>query len=188
MTSKIAVKNLNLSLGNDAAILHNVTLEITKGKVTSLIGPSGSGKSTLLRCFNRLWEPPQDSIFLEGEDITTLDVLSLRRRVGMLFQSAALFEGTIADLTPTHEMALMLELAGAESTARTALGSRKVEQIREIASGRIQVIVPLSSQVEADRVVDDLRQAKISILSMAWRRKTLEDAFLELVARKADTV
>ena len=96
MPSKIVIKNLNLSFRKGAPALIDVSLEISAGKITSLIGPSGSGKSTLLRCLNRLWEPPPQTIFLEGEDITRLDVLILRRRVGMLFQSAALFEGSVA--------------------------------------------------------------------------------------------
>lgn len=95
MSNRISVKNLNLQL-EDSQILQNVSLDVPTGQVTSLIGPSGSGKSTLLRCLNRLWEPPPGSIFLDGQDITALDVLVLRRRVGMLFQSAALFEGTVA--------------------------------------------------------------------------------------------
>lgn len=72
-------------------------MEVAAGRVTSLIGPSGSGKSSLLRCLNRLWEPPAGTVFLDGTDITELEVLQLRRRVGILFQSAVLFEGTVRD-------------------------------------------------------------------------------------------
>ncbi len=123
MSFKITIKNLHLSLRNGAPILDNVSLEIPAGKIMSLIGPSGSGKSTLLRCLNRLWEPPPATVFLDGIDITTMDVLSLRRRVGMLFQSAALFEGTVASnvaygpglcgqtLAP-ERVAELLEMAG----------------------------------------------------------------------------
>lgn len=78
-------------------ILSGVSLDILAGTVVGIIGPSGSGKSTLLRAFNRLWEPPPESVFVDGEDITTLNVLSVRRRIGMLFQLPALFEGTVAD-------------------------------------------------------------------------------------------
>jgi ABC-type methionine transport system ATPase subunit len=97
MTAKISVSNLTLKLGDNATILSNVSLDVAAGQITSLIGPSGSGKSTLLRCLNRLWEPPTGSVFLDGDDITRLDVLTLRRRVGMLFQSAALFDGTVSE-------------------------------------------------------------------------------------------
>ena len=96
MKPKVAVKNLSLTLSNNSKILSDVSIEAAAGQVTSLIGPSGSGKSTLLRCLNRLWEPPGNTIFLDDQDITTLDVLALRRRVGMLFQSAALFDDTVA--------------------------------------------------------------------------------------------
>lgn len=94
---KFCLQSLTLRLPNGNEILHNVSLNIPAGKVMSLIGPSGSGKSTLLRCLNRLWEPPAGTVMLDGKDITTLEVLALRRRVGMLLQQAALFEGTVAD-------------------------------------------------------------------------------------------
>ncbi len=97
MFPKFKLNNLTLSLQNDAPILRDITLEFPAGKVTCLIGPSGSGKSTLLRCLNRLWEPPAGTVFLEGVDITSLDVLALRCKVGMLFQAPALFDGTVAD-------------------------------------------------------------------------------------------
>ncbi len=126
MSPKISISHLNLTLRNGLPILHDICLEIAVGKVAGLIGPSGSGKSTLLRCLNRLWEPPPNTIFLDGQDITLMDVLALRRRVGMLFQSAALFEGTVASnvaygpnlhgqkLIPSR-VAELLEMAGLEA-------------------------------------------------------------------------
>jgi ABC-type methionine transport system ATPase subunit len=95
--TKIAVKDLTLALGNNSTLLHNASFNVPAGEIVTLIGPSGSGKSTLLRCLNRLWEPPPGSVFLDGEDIVSLDVLVLRRRVGMVFQSAALFSGNVSD-------------------------------------------------------------------------------------------
>lgn len=52
----------------------------------------------MLRAMNRLWEPPAETVFFEGVDITKLDVVRLRRRVGMLFQSACLFDGAPTSL------------------------------------------------------------------------------------------
>ncbi|RZS12742.1 hypothetical protein BHM03_00044231 [Ensete ventricosum] len=74
-------------------ILSKVNLDVPEGVIVGIIGPSGSGKSTLLRALNRLWEPPSGSVLLDGQDICKLDVLTLRRRVGMLFQLPALFDG-----------------------------------------------------------------------------------------------
>nr|XP_043606452.1 ABC transporter I family member 17 [Erigeron canadensis] len=94
--AKIQVKGLTRTLDKGITILQNVNLEIPRGKIMGIIGPSGSGKSTLLRALNRLWEPPSGTVFLDGKDITGLDVLDLRRKVGMLFQLPVLFEGTVA--------------------------------------------------------------------------------------------
>ncbi len=94
---KLCLTDLTLYLPYGQTILQDINLNIPDGKIISLVGPSGSGKSTLLRCLNRLWEPPANTILLDGVDIVTLEVLSLRRRVGMLLQQAALFEGTVAD-------------------------------------------------------------------------------------------
>ncbi|KAJ9175034.1 hypothetical protein P3X46_013621 [Hevea brasiliensis] len=95
--TKFRIRNLTKKSDAGVTILGGVNLDIPKGVVVGIIGPSGSGKSTLLRSLNRLWEPPSDAVFLDGRDIRDLDVLSLRRKVGMLFQIPALFEGTVAD-------------------------------------------------------------------------------------------
>ncbi|KAI5077220.1 hypothetical protein GOP47_0007044 [Adiantum capillus-veneris] len=94
---KISIKDLNRFTDAGDLILSLASLDIYAGTVVGIIGPSGSGKSTLLRALNRLWEPPPDTVFLDAQDITKLDVISVRRRVGMLFQLPALFDGTIAD-------------------------------------------------------------------------------------------
>ncbi|XP_066378747.1 protein STAR1-like isoform X2 [Miscanthus floridulus] len=77
-------------------ILRGVHLDVPHGVVMGVIGPSGSGKSTLLRALNHLWEPAPGAVFLDGADVCGLDVRELRRRVGMLFQQPAMFDGTVA--------------------------------------------------------------------------------------------
>ncbi|CAM6045970.1 unnamed protein product [Sphagnum compactum] len=94
---KISIQSLERVVELDNHILTGISVDIQAGQVVGIIGPSGSGKSTLLRAINRLWEPPGDSIFLDGEDITKLNVLMVRRRIGMLFQTPLLFDGTVAD-------------------------------------------------------------------------------------------
>jgi len=96
-SAKISIQSLERVVELDNHILTGISVDIQAGQVVGIIGPSGSGKSTLLRAINRLWEPPGDSIFLDGEDITKLNVLTVRRRVGMLFQTPLLFDGTVAD-------------------------------------------------------------------------------------------
>ncbi|OIT05136.1 PREDICTED: ABC transporter I family member 17 [Nicotiana attenuata] len=94
---KIQVRGLTKVSDKGISILNNVNVDIPKGIIMGVIGPSGSGKSTLLRSLNRLWEPPSNTVFLDGQDICDLDVLTLRRKIGMLFQLPVLFEGTVAD-------------------------------------------------------------------------------------------
>lgn len=90
---KIEVRHLTRVSDKDVRILNKLNLDIPKGVIMGVMGPSGSGKSTFLRALNRLWEPPSATVFLDGLDICQLDVLTLRRKVGMLFQLPVLFQG-----------------------------------------------------------------------------------------------
>ena len=99
--AELQVEKFNLWYG-DAQALFDVTMPVPKGKVTALIGPSGCGKSTLLRSVNRLNDlidtvRCQGSIRLGGRDVydPALDVISLRRRVGMVFQKSNPFPMSI---------------------------------------------------------------------------------------------
>ena len=94
--SRFQVQNLSLER-NGRPVLRDINMAVAAGEIVCLLGPSGSGKSSLLRCLNRLTEPPPHTIFLDGQDITSLDVLALRRRLGMVFQKPALFPGTVAE-------------------------------------------------------------------------------------------
>jgi putative ABC transport system ATP-binding protein len=79
------------------AILSEVTFSVPEARIFTVLGPSGSGKSTLLRCINRLLEPTSGRVLLDGQPVAGLPVQELRRRVGMVFQTAALFDGTVLD-------------------------------------------------------------------------------------------
>jgi phosphonate transport system ATP-binding protein len=75
--------------------LRAVDLHVPPGQVVALIGPSGAGKSTLIRCVNRLVEPTEGRVILDGEEISRLGARGLRRarrRMGMIFQEYALVE------------------------------------------------------------------------------------------------
>ncbi len=98
---KITTKNLDFYYGNFHA-LQKISLEIYANEVTALIGPSGCGKSTLLRCLNRMndlipFSRVEGKVLLDDKDIydPNLDVVSLRRRVGMVFQKPNPFPKTV---------------------------------------------------------------------------------------------
>ncbi len=100
---KISIEKLNFYYGRTRA-LKDISLDIRANEVTAFIGPSGCGKSTLIRTLNRMNDViphtrVEGRVELDGEDIyaPTMDVVSLRRRVGMVFQKANPFPRSIFD-------------------------------------------------------------------------------------------
>jgi putative ABC transport system ATP-binding protein len=79
------------------AIVEDVSVEVGAGEVVAVVGTSGSGKSSFLRLLNRLDEPTAGTVYLAGIDYRTVPARTLRRRVGLVLQSAWLFPGTVAD-------------------------------------------------------------------------------------------
>ena len=90
--SFIEIKNLAKTFG-DNDVLKDISLNINKGEVVSIIGSSGSGKSTLLRCINLLEEPTSGDILIDGQSAINnqLSKEQLSTKVGMVFQSFNLF-------------------------------------------------------------------------------------------------
>ncbi|WP_420006009.1 amino acid ABC transporter ATP-binding protein [Arenibacterium sp. LLYu02] len=88
----VSIKNVHKSYGH-LEVLRGVSLDVMKGEVICIIGPSGSGKSTLIRCINALNDIQGGSITVEGQEVhdPDLDKLSLRKKVGMVFQQYNLF-------------------------------------------------------------------------------------------------
>ncbi|HNQ35651.1 MAG TPA: phosphate ABC transporter ATP-binding protein PstB [bacterium] len=100
---KIEIERLNLHYGNFQA-LREINAAFPAGRITALIGPSGCGKSSLLRCLNRMNDLVpgariQGRISLDGEEITgpEIDLISLRKRVGMVFQRPNPFPLSVRD-------------------------------------------------------------------------------------------
>lgn len=88
----ISIRNLTKKYPNVTPFA-DVSVEIAKGEVISIIGPSGTGKSTLLRCLNLLESPTAGEVWVDGQEMTAknADVSKLRRKMGMVFQSFNLF-------------------------------------------------------------------------------------------------
>ena len=89
----VTVRGLSFSRG-DRVIFDNADFDIPRGKITSIMGPSGTGKTTLLRLITGQIKPDKGSILVNGEEISQLkrnDLYRARRKMGMLFQSGALF-------------------------------------------------------------------------------------------------
>ncbi|PYK31701.1 MAG: phosphate ABC transporter ATP-binding protein [Verrucomicrobia bacterium] len=119
-TVMIDIRDVDFAYGANQ-VLHDVTLEIPPRAVTAFIGPSGCGKTTLLRCINRMNDLienariTQGAIYLGGVDIHSpgVDVVDLRRRVGMVFQKSNPFPKSIYD-----NIAYGLRIAGINKRAQ----------------------------------------------------------------------
>ncbi|WFP16629.1 amino acid ABC transporter ATP-binding protein [Citricoccus muralis] len=125
----VEVRNLSKSFGSHL-VLDDISMTVAPGSVTALIGPSGSGKSTLLRCINLLETPDRGSITVGSQTIDAdqrirdVDLLKLRRQVGMVFQSFNLFPhfSVLRNITFPQEKILGRSREEAEERALTLLG------------------------------------------------------------------
>jgi phosphate transport system ATP-binding protein len=126
--------------------LSNISLEILTGKVTALIGPSGCGKSTFLRCLNRMNDTIADThvngkILLNGKNIydKDMDVVTLRQRVGMVFQKPNPFPQSIYDNVAfgprVMGMAVKLDEVVEKSLQAAALWDEVKDDLRSDALG-----------------------------------------------------
>jgi polar amino acid transport system ATP-binding protein len=120
----IEVSGLSKRFG-DNLVLRDISTEINKGEVISIIGPSGTGKSTFLRCLNLLDQPSGGSIVIDGEDILDrkTDVAKIRQKMNMVFQSFNLFShlSVLENLTLAPLRLKGLAVEEAETRARELL-------------------------------------------------------------------
>ncbi|OYR41651.1 phosphate ABC transporter ATP-binding protein [Halorubrum sp. Ib24] len=94
----LRLRNVSRSYG-DGPVFRDLSLTVDSGEVVAVIGPSGVGKTTLLRTLALSLEPDDGAVALDGTDVWTAEEserLALRRRVGMVFQEASLFDAPVA--------------------------------------------------------------------------------------------
>jgi osmoprotectant transport system ATP-binding protein len=98
----IRLENVTKRYPNGFVAVDDLSIEVEEGELTVLVGPSGSGKTTTMRMINRLIEPSSGRIFLDGDDVTHVNPVELRRRIGYVIQQVGLFpHHTVADNVAT---------------------------------------------------------------------------------------
>ncbi|MGB6066601.1 MAG: phosphate ABC transporter ATP-binding protein [Desulfomonilaceae bacterium] len=153
--ANIVLETRNLSrVVADKVLIDDISIQVQRGEVIAVVGPSGAGKSSFLRLLNRLDEPTGGTVLLDGQDYHEIAPRELRRRIGMVMQSAYLFPGTVTenlsfgprqhgkDLDPS-EIDSLLEHVGLEGFA-----NRDVLHLSGGEAQRVSLARTLANQPE----------------------------------------
>ncbi|PCG82550.1 ABC transporter ATP-binding protein [Streptomyces sp. WZ.A104] len=171
----------------------DLSFEVAEGELVTLVGPSGCGKTTTMKMVNRLIEPTEGGIFLGGDDISTIDPVQLRRRIGYVIQQVGLFpHKTVLENTATvphllgwkrgkgrERAAELLDLVGLDPSV---YGDRYPEQL----SGGQRQRVGVARALAADPPVLLMDEPFGAVDPVV--RERLQNEFLKLQAQVRKTV
>ncbi len=151
LSGRIRFENVRFEYEPGKLVLSDINLEIEPGTKVAFVGPSGSGKSTLVRLVNRLLDPTEGRVSIDGLDISRIEPASLRRQIGVVEQVPHVFSGTIRENIakafpdmPLDQVARAARLSGAaDFTERLPMGygTRVGEGGRSLSGGQAQRVV-----------------------------------------------
>jgi len=123
----ISFQNVSKSYGGAAVpVLDRVSLDVREREFLAVVGPSGSGKTTLLRLVNRLIDPTEGAVQVEGQDVQSIDAVTLRRRIGYVFQGVGLFP----HMTVAENIAITPRLLGWDDARMAARVDELIALVR----------------------------------------------------------
>jgi putative ABC transport system ATP-binding protein len=146
--ASVALETRHLSRRVGSRLLvQDVSVQVMAGEILAIVGPSGAGKSSFLRLLNRLDEPTDGTVLLQGIDYRSIAPQALRRRVGMVMQTAFLFPGTIAaniafgpsqrgEILPGAQIAALLDRVGLPGFADRDVGHLSGGEAQRVALAR----------------------------------------------------
>ncbi|HOO31435.1 MAG TPA: ABC transporter ATP-binding protein [Bacillota bacterium] len=194
---------------DDTPVLKNINLEIKPGEMVALVGPTGVGKTTMANLIPRFYDPAEGRVLMDGVDIRTVAISSLRRNVGMVLQDVFLFNGTVAENiaygSPDANLEQIIDAAvaaGADEFIRemprgydTHIGERGVRlsggQKQRLAIARALLYdAPILILDEATSSVDTETEAKIAaaLEKLIGGRTTIVIAHRLSTIRHADRI
>jgi ATP-binding cassette, subfamily B, bacterial len=217
ITGRVSLQNVSFRYGDNLPfVVHNVSVEIHPGMTVAIVGRSGCGKSTLARMIAGLYRPTEGRITFDGHDVRRVELKSLRRQIGVVFQSPSLFAGSIraaislSDPTASLEkIAEAAQLAAVDEDIRampmgydTVLpdggASMSGGQRQRVALARALLHKPallildeatsaLDSETER-RVIQSLADLRCTRITLAHRLSTIVNADLILVMAGGEVV
>ncbi|MGA9400603.1 ATP-binding cassette domain-containing protein [Haladaptatus sp.] len=183
MDAKLEASGL-VRVADGDRIVDGVSFAVPERDVLAVLGPSGSGKSSLLRLLNRLDEPAEGTVFLDGTDYRTLPPQEVRRRIGSVPQSPALRPGTVFE-NVTIGPRLRGESVSADSVedllARMDLGGYADRDVSDLSGGEAQRVAIARTLITEPEVLlldeptsslDARSQAQVETLLEGLVRKT----------------
>ncbi len=93
----VSFRNVTFGYSRDVPVLSNVSFEVHPGETIALVGPTGVGKTTIVNLISRFYEAQEGEVLIDGRDVKSVTVESLRRQLGIMMQDTFLFSGTIRD-------------------------------------------------------------------------------------------
>ena len=157
----ITLDQVSKSYDGVSRIINNLSFEVLEGEILMLLGSSGCGKSTVLKMINRLIDPSEGRIYLDGKDIQQQDPIELRRSIGYVFQGIGLFP----HLSIRENISIVPRLLGWPE-------GRINNRYRELLE-----LVQLSPEIHADRFPDELSGGQQQRVAVA-RALAVDPAYL----------
>lgn len=205
----IRFENVSFHYSNNIPVLKNISFECSPGMMVALVGPTGVGKTTMTQLLSRFYEPSSGRIFLDGQDIQTATLKSLRQNIAPVLQDTFLFNGTIAEnIGYAKPTATRKEIENAAKAANihedilqmpeqyeTKVGERGLRlsggQKQRIAIARAilrQSPVVILDEATASVDVETERQIQHAIQQMAGTRTIIAIAHRLSTIRNADLI
>ncbi len=128
--NRIEFRNVSFSYESGTPVLHNVSFTLKKGDVVALVGPSGGGKSTIADLIPRFYDPDSGSVTIDGFDLRDVDLVTLRKSLGVVTQETVLFNDTIRNNIAYGEQSITME-----KIVRAAEVANALEFIEEFPEG-----------------------------------------------------
>ncbi|HEX3325248.1 MAG TPA: ABC transporter ATP-binding protein [Solirubrobacterales bacterium] len=132
---RVELRSVTLSYDGAGPALSCLDLEVEAGRTVALVGPSGSGKTSLVALVARLYDPSEGSVLVDGADVRSVDVTSLRSEIAFVADDSFLFSATVAD-----NIAYARPQAGREEIEAAARRAQADEFIRDLPGGYETVV------------------------------------------------